>query len=82
VRTAARLRLVLVSVVVASGDPVIYLQFLLILGFFVLMLMIINGLVEFSQKKLVGVTNLLNNLIRKLLVSLHVQRTFITNKSK
>jgi hypothetical protein len=45
---------VLVFVVVGSslGGPMTYLWILLLLGFFVLQLMITNGSVEFSQKKI------------------------------
>jgi hypothetical protein len=49
-RTAARLRLVLVFVVVARWSNDLFV-ILLLLDFFVLLLMIINGSVEFLQKK-------------------------------
>jgi hypothetical protein len=49
-RTAAHLRLMLVFVVVATWSIDLFVIFLLLLGLFVLLLIIINGLVEFSQK--------------------------------
>jgi hypothetical protein len=58
-RTSARIRLASVSVVVARWfKDLLVVVFFLLLGPFILLLMIINILVEFSQKK---------QILRKLL---------------